>query len=331
MKYIKNFNDHKVNEEFLGGVLDFLKNMWGKATEEIKKLGANPSMDQLQDWLEKNSFNRTSTNFLFKKEIETFSKNTESNPEACLKLITDMLDMMGENNMNEFYTSLLKVFGKNLAPIETIKYYFRTARANFIKDFKFLGVDATGKIDVAKINTDVNTDTTHLPELKKILKPIATDNKKCRDATLNWVNGTVVPRLLKYVQDIKPADVEAYLKTKNIEAVKTDTDLKVGDIVTWKSKQGEDVRKPILKIEEDTLTFEDKEGKEFTKLKSEVVKVKEDGEVKPEDLTNTLKDMKAKKPENIAKVSNFAKFLSDEANAEKVAEIEKIINPTQNT
>jgi ATP-dependent exoDNAse (exonuclease V) alpha subunit len=81
----------------------------------------------------------------------------------------------------------------------------------------------------------------------------------------------------------------------------------------------------------DKLTFEDKEGKEFTKLKSEVVKVKEDGEVKPEDLTNTLKDMKAKKPENIAKVSNFAKFLSDEANAEKVAEIEKIINPTQNT
>lgn len=331
MRYIKKYEEHIVNEEFLGSLVNAFKNLFSKATEEIKKLGTNPTMDDLQTWLEENSFNKSSPNFLFKSELDAFNKNPGADVEKCLGLITDILNTIGDDNMNAFYSSLLKVFGSNLAPVETIKYYFRTARANFIKDFKFLGVDATGKIDVAKINTDVNTDTTHLPELKKILKPIATDNKKCRDATLNWVNGTVVPRLLKYVQDIKPADVEAYLKTKNIEAVKTDTDLKVGDIVTWKSKQGEDVRKPILKIEEDTLTFEDKEGKEFTKLKSEVVKVKEDGEVKPEDLTNTLKDMKAKKPENIAKVSNFAKFLSDEANAEKVAEIEKIINPTQNT
>ena len=331
MRYIKKYEEHIVNEEFLGSLVNAFKNLFSKATEEIKKLGTNPTMDDLQTWLEENSFNKSSPNFLFKSELDAFNKNPGADVEKCLGLITDILNTIGDDNMNAFYSSLLKVFGSNLAPIETIKYYFRTARANFIKDFKFLGVDATGKIDPTKINTDVNTDTTHLPELKKILKPIATDNKKCRDATLNWVNGTVVPRLLKYVQDIKPADVEAYLKTKNIEAVKTDTDLKVGDIVTWKSKQGEDVRKPILKIEEDTLTFEDKEGKEFTKLKSEVVKVKEDGEVKPEDLTNTLKDMKAKKPENIAKVSNFAKFLSDEANAEKVAEIEKIINPTQNT
>lgn len=331
MRYIKKYEEHIVNEEFLGSLVNAFKNLFNKATEEIKKLGTNPTMDDLQTWLEENSFNKSSPNFLFKSELDAFNKNPGADVEKCLGLITDILNTIGDDNMNAFYSSLLKVFGSNLAPVETIKYYFKTARTKFIKDFKFLGVDAAGKIDPTKINNDVNTDTSHLPELKKILKPIATDNKKCRDATLNWVNGTVVPRLLKYVQDIKPADVEAYLKTKNIEAVKTDTDLKVGDIVTWKSKQGEDVRKPILKIEEDTLTFEDKEGKEFTKLKSEVVKVKEDGEVKPEDLTNTLKDMKAKKPENIAKVSNFAKFLSDEANAEKVAEIEKIINPTQNT
>lgn len=332
MRYIKKYEEHIVNEEFLGSLINAFKNLFSKATEEIKKLGENPSMDDLQTWLEENSFNKNSPNFLFKSEIDAFNKNPGADVEKCLGLITDILNTIGDDNMNAFYSSLLKVFGKNLAPTETIKYYFKTARNKFIKDFKFLGVDpATGKIDVAKINTDVTKDTSHLPELKAKLKPIATDEVKCKKATLEWVNGTVVPRLLKYVQDIKPADVEAYLKTKNIEAVKTDTDLKVGDIVTWKSKQGEDVRKPILKIEEDTLTFEDKEGKEFTKLKSEVVKVKEDGEVKPEDLTNTLKDMKAKKPENIAKVSNFAKFLSDEANAEKVAEIEKIINPTQNT
>lgn len=330
MRYIKDYSEYKVNEELLGGVFNFLKNLFTKGVSEIKKtLGNNPTSEQLEKWIVENSFNKVSPNYLFKDILSEFSKRTEADIETCLDLIKKTIEVMGEDNMKTFYDGLEKSLGKTTS--EIIRFYFNTSRANFIKDFKFLGVDATGKIDVAKINTDVNTDTTHLPELKKILKPIATDNKKCRDATLNWVNGTVVPRLLKYVQDIKPADVEAYLKTKNIEAVKTDTDLKVGDIVTWKSKQGEVVKKPILKIEEDTLTFEDKEGKEFTKLKSEVVKVKEDGEVKPEDLTNTLKDMKAKKPENIAKVSNFAKFLSDEANAEKVAEIEKIINPTQNT
>ncbi len=333
MRYIKKYEEHIINEEFLGSLVNAFKNLFSKATEEIKKMGENPSMDQLQTWLEENSFNKSSPNFLFKSELDAFNKNPGADVEKCLGLITDILNTIGDDNMNAFYTSLIKTFGKNLAPVETIKYYFKTARTKFIKDFKFLGVDpATGKIDVAKINTDVTKDTSHLPELKAKLKPIATDEVKCKKATLEWVNGTVIPRLLKYVQEIKPEEVEAYLKTKNIEGVKTDTDLKVGDVVTWKSKDNPEkqIQKPILKIEGDTLTFEDKEGKEFTKQKTEVVKVEAEGEVKPEDLTNTLKDMKAKKPENIAKVSNFAKFLSDEANAEKVAEIEKIINPTPN-
>jgi hypothetical protein len=35
--------------------------------------------------------------------------------------------------------------------------------------------------------------------------------------------------------------------------------------------------------------------------------------------------MKSKKPEDIAKVGKFVDFISDEANKDKVAEIEKII------
>ena len=44
-----------------------------------------------------------------------------------------------------------------------------------------------------------------------------------------------------------------------------------------------------------------------------------------EDLVKKLSDMKTKKPEDIKKVGTFVDFISDEANKDKVAEIEKIM------
>jgi hypothetical protein len=44
-----------------------------------------------------------------------------------------------------------------------------------------------------------------------------------------------------------------------------------------------------------------------------------------EDLVKKLGELKTKKPEDIKKVSSYVDFMSDEKNAAKVAEIEKII------
>jgi hypothetical protein len=85
----------------------------------------------------------------------------------------------------------------------------------------------------------------------------------------------------------------------------------------------------IEKIEGDKYFFKDKEGKEFTKIKDEIIG-KSDEEVGEkaegqEDLVKKLGDMKTNKPEDIKKVSSYVDFIGKEENKAKVEEIEKII------
>ena len=81
--------------------------------------------------------------------------------------------------------------------------------------------------------------------------------------------------------------------------------------------------KKISKIEGDKISFEDAD---FTKTMADILmkteEVKAEGQ---EDLVKKLGDLKTKKPEDIKKVGSFVDFISDEANKDKVAEIEKIM------
>jgi len=82
----------------------------------------------------------------------------------------------------------------------------------------------------------------------------------------------------------------------------------------------------IEKIDGDKYTFKDSKGVDFTKTKDEILakseEVKAEGQ---EDLVKKLGEMKAKQPDDIKKVASYVDFISDEKNAAKVAEIEKII------
>jgi len=83
----------------------------------------------------------------------------------------------------------------------------------------------------------------------------------------------------------------------------------------------------IEKIEGDNFTFKDSKGVDFTKTKADILAKSEGGEKAEgqEDLVKKLGELKSKKPEDIKKVSNYVDFMSDEKNAAKVEEIEKII------
>jgi len=86
--------------------------------------------------------------------------------------------------------------------------------------------------------------------------------------------------------------------------------------------------KKIEKIEGDNVTFLDKENKEFTKTMSDIMGKSEGGEKVDgqEDLVKKLGDMKTSKPDDIKKVSSYVDFISDEKNASKIEEIDKIIS-----
>lgn len=83
----------------------------------------------------------------------------------------------------------------------------------------------------------------------------------------------------------------------------------------------------IEKIEGDKYTFKDSKGVDFTKTKDQILGKSEGGEKVEgqEDLVKKLGELKSKRPDDIKKISSYVDFISDEANAVKVAEIEKII------
>ena len=65
--------------------------------------------------------------------------------------------------------------------------------------------------------------------------------------------------------------LSAFYITEAEETEKAEVEYKVGDKVIYKSKEGKEIEKEIIKIEGDNFFFKDKEGKEFSKAKADIV------------------------------------------------------------
>jgi hypothetical protein len=230
-KYIRKFESFKknrynsVNEELLGGIINFFKNMWGKAMEELKKLGPDPDAEEVSTWIADNPFNPADNNYLFKNVIEEFKKQPQANDQACLQLIDNILNpetgVLGKQGLQPLYDNLDKVYKDNLATSQMIRFCLEIVRNKAIKQYKYAGgpdlkVDKNAsKIDPKKITLDLK-DMNHLPDLKKLLTA-ATDDKKKRDVTLNWTEKTLLVQIDKIADEIKQEDVDAYLQSQGIE------------------------------------------------------------------------------------------------------------------
>lgn len=371
MKYVKTFESHRkfskknqepVNEELLGGVLNFFKNLWNKAMAELDKLGENPSEEAVSTWLTKNLLNPSDDSYMFKQQMDDFKKKPEANDQDCLTLVDSILNpetgALGKQGMQPMLDALNKKYvPKKGEPMHwlpaDIKFIFETIRNKAIAQYKFAGGPTDGKVDPKKINVDLK-DTVHLPDVKKLLTA-ATDGKKKKDAIINWVEKTLIPQLAKFEVAIPQDDLMKNLENQKITYTgkgegEAGGDYKVGDNVVYKREKfdqakwdaltDDDKKKPnegkmkelqaeaigikkISKIEGDKVSFE---GADFTKTMADILmkteEVKAEGQ---EDLVKKLGDLKTKNPENIKKVGTFVDFISDEANKDKVTEIDKII------
>lgn len=88
--------------------------------------------------------------------------------------------------------------------------------------------------------------------------------------------------------------------------------------------------KKVDKIEGDNYTFTGKDGKPIVKTSADIVGKSgsdEPGVDPTADLTKKLGELKAKSPDEIKKVASFVDFINKPENADKYAEIEKIISP----
>ena len=118
MKHIRKFESYRnnknvVNEAILGSVINFFKGMWAKAVEEIKKLGKNPSPEQVEQWVDKNPMNPADDGYIFKPQMDEFKKKTEANEQDCLDLIQNLLDpetgCLGKQGLQTLYDGILKL------------------------------------------------------------------------------------------------------------------------------------------------------------------------------------------------------------------------------
>jgi hypothetical protein len=334
MKHVRTYesfrnykNYEPINEEIFGKIVDFFKNLWGKATEELKKLGENPSIDKVEDWVDKNPMNPADDTYIFKGLMDEFAKKPEANEQDCLDLIKNILDpetgALGTQGLQPLYDNIIKAFGNDSSTLDIIQYLMETIRNRAIKDYKYAGgpdlkVGQPAKIDPKKIIVDMK-DTTHLPDFKKVILTAAQDNKKRKQLTIDWVNKTLVPRLDKYLSEtsLKDEEIEKYIQSKGKEVPEAGPEggYKAGDTVIykrtkfnadeWKKVTDEDKKKPEEGIMKD---LEDKEMigiKQIKEVKGDdVIFEKEDGTTftkKISDLLGAIEGAKAEGQEELVK------------------------------
>jgi hypothetical protein len=368
MKYVKSFESHKsskkqepVNEELLGGVINFFKNLWNKAVAELEKLGDKPKQEDITKWVSTNTLNPADDSYMFKQQMDDFKKKPEANDQDCLTLVDGILNpetgALGKQGLQPMMDTLNKKYppkqGETMhwIPADT-QYVFQVIRNKAIVQYKFAGGPADGKVDPKKINVDLK-DLVHLPEFKKILIA-AVDGKKKKEATIAWVEKNLIPQLVKFEKAITGDELDKNLEAKKITftgtaAGEVAADYKVGDTVVYKREKfvqeewdkitDDEKKKPnegkmkelqaeqigikkISKIEGDKISFE---GADFTKTMADLIMKSEVEAEGQEDLVKKLGELKTKSPENIKKVGSYVDFISDEANKDKVAEIDKII------
>ena len=368
MKYVKSFESHKsskkqepVNEELLGGVINFFKNLWNKAVAELEKLGDKPKQEDITNWISKNTLNPADDSYMFKQQMDDFKKKPEANDQDCLTLVDGILNpetgALGKQGLQPMMDTLNKKYppkqGETMhwIPADT-QYVFQVVRNKAIVQYKFAGGPADGKVDPKKINVDLK-DVIHLPEFKKLLTA-AVDGKKKKEVTITWVEKNLIPQLVKFEQAITGDELDKNLEAKKITFTGTGegevaADYKVGDTVVYKREKfvqeewdkitDDEKKKPnegkmkelqaeqigikkISKIEGDKISFE---GADFTKTMADLIMKSEVEAEGQEDLVKKLGELKTKSPENIKKVGSYVDFISDEANKDKVAEIDKII------
>jgi hypothetical protein len=354
-KYVRNFEsfrnqkDQKVNEELLGGVVNFFKGLWTKAVEEIKKMGKNPDPDQLEEWIDKNPLNPQDDSYLLKGVMDEFNKKPEANEQDCLDLIKNILDpqtgSLGKQGLQTLYDGLIKAFGNDVPTLDYIKFYIETMRNRAIKDYKYAGgpdlkvvANQDAKVDDSKIIIDMK-DTTHLPDFKKAILAAGQDGKKRKQIAMDWINKTLVPRLDKYLSEIPDVDRDKYIESLGKEKPSgvDVTDLKSGETVIykrdkfnedeWKKVTDDDKKKPNEGIMKD---LQDKEMIGIKAIKDvkgdEISFEKADGTLlnkKKEDILGKVEGAKAEDQEDLTKTLGDVKAKNPEA-IKKLGDIAKL-------
>lgn len=339
IKRYSEIQSEPLNEEIIGKIVNFFKNMWNKAIAEFEKIGNDPN--DVKDYALKNTLNTKDDTNVFSELIKNFTALPGANDQACLDLVANMLDpntgSLGKQGIGVMLSDK-NLQGEDMkGKRRMLEYTLNTARDKTIAEVKF-------QIDPKKRNPDNLDDTTHLPDLKAKLKA-STDEAKKKQATLDYINTVLIPKINNNVKAIKEEDVRSTLSKEGIEIP---PDFEVKDLVKYKTKKYDETKDPedqpdggiaegeVRKIEGNTITiFNAKLNAEIKKTKDDIIGKMGDAESKAQEkaeeteaakkTAETLGKMKEDE-DKMKQVNTFAQFIQDPKNKDKVAEIEKILS-----
>lgn len=353
MKYIKGYQSHRdlspVNEEFIGGLLK-------GALSKLMAAFSGPFKDLANDF--KNQFKQDDPNSI-KQIIMT---NLNQAIDSSQKLLSDTaVDEAGVNDViNQLTTKLVELANGLDKDIDTAIGKDKSAGAKAIaksiilgnKEAKWAGI--VGLIDSSKGLSGIKTTYKYSKtEYEKILTDVgskagANGLKARKDASTKFLDNLQKDLQVQLDKEFTDEEVKKAYEDA-MKNAKQGVEYKVDDNVIYllKDKKKEDWDKlsdeqkklpneapantlvgvhKISKIEGDNFKLLDKDGNPtIVKTKADIIgksEVNEGEEAKKaaESLGKIKND-----PAKMKKVANFADFLQDEANKDKVTEIETII------
>ncbi len=303
MKNILNYREFRINEGFLGNIINFFKNFFKKVAADLLKLENDPN--KIKEYLVANVipsiFKQETDNFLktaSKKESFIFEQDNpidtsqnlppkqdnknQTTPndkpsintdldEKAFGLIDALLNkdsgVLGKQGIGMLFNDK-SLQGEDMKPKRlTVEYIINNVRNSLAKSLKY---DQKRNIER---KDDKFIDTNYLPTFKEALS-----KGNNPETIVKWIETNIRDVMINNIKAIKEDDIRAYLQKSGV----TSSDYKVGDTVKYKMNgfvEGTDPKEqqdkvgelPIVKIEGDNYTFKDKKGAEFVKTKDKIL------------------------------------------------------------
>lgn len=239
-KYIKKFesfkdnrNTEQVNEELLGTLVNFLKGVFKKAQDKIKKLA---SFDDIKKYFQTDLFGTKSAESLFSGVLKEYNAKPQFNDQDCFDFISKLIDpddsVLSTKSVQDFIVGfdddkLKKEVQYELESVRNKTLVFFQYGAGSAKSFvvgKALPVPAikpdlkSGKAIQRTPDGKGFVDQTHLPQLKKVISGLADDKKKM--VVIDWVNNILIKKMVEFSNTITEEEVNKFtgvVETNNVD------------------------------------------------------------------------------------------------------------------
>jgi hypothetical protein len=343
MRKIYNYNEFRINEEFLGKLVNFFKGFFKKIASELQKLENDPN--KIKDYLVSNVIPS-----LFKTETDNFRKmatsnvknenrifeadeiNTTGNKQNANKKVGNnqqnnnqqnqqinqqnkqTLNQTGDEptNQPQANSSSLdeKAFGLVDAILNkdtgvlgkqgigmlfndrslqgdnmkvkrlTIEYVINNTRDQLANTLKY-----NQKKNITRSGANKFADMNYLPTFKEMLSKTkdnnTTDRSQNVENIVKWIETNMRDVMINNIKAIKEDDIKAYIQ-KNGASATNNSNFAAGDVVRYKmdgfiegtlpDQQKDKIGQlPIERVDGDNYIFKDKNGKEFTKTKAQII------------------------------------------------------------